>query len=340
VAAQAVSFGIGVIESSAKRSTLLDPMSPTAQASGVFVEDWGAGYGSPMLMDNDPPPDGLVEIAEPDPGGFAVTPPTPSGPMKLAFVDGVRRGDAIVYSHTAAGQLVRGIAGTYAVGAVLCDGTQRPRIEHASVERLLVWSAGHHDTLPDVPGGWSWRPVSTHNSDPDAALNELQDRMRHAEARVAELLAADGWTVVADGPLHNIRSRDLPVCGYVKTHHRQLLPDLEHERVAHLAGGQRTPLFRLGRDRYSCYLRLCERGPRSGPWHGITRLEVPQSAGLADAVALTDQVAARLCTFAGVAHCDPRAPQNLQPIGGLERHLRHLLGDGGLAARAIRQAAA
>lgn len=307
----------------------------------MFVEDWGAGYGSPMLIDDDAPPDGLVGLAESDPSGtFAITPPTPADTVKLAFVDGVRRGDAIVYSHAAGGALVRGIACCFAVGAVLCDGLGRPRIAHDVVERLLVWSAGHHATLPGVPGGWSWKAVSTHNSDPDAPLNELQDRMRSAEARVAEMLAADGWTVVADGPLYFIRSRDLPVVGYVKTHHRQLLPDTEHAKVAQLAGGQRTPLFRLGTDRYSCYLRLCDPGPRSGPWHGVTRLEVPQSAGLEQAVALTDRVAGRLCAFAGVAHCDPRAPQNLQPIGALERHLRHLLGDGGLAARAVRQAAA
>ncbi len=30
--------------------------------------------------------------------------------------------------------------------------------------------------------------------------------------------------------------------------------------------------------------------------------------------------------FAGVRHRDPRAPQNLQPVGALEKHLRHLLG--------------
>ena len=44
--------------------------------------------------------------------------------------------------------------------------------------------------------------------------------------------------------------------------------------------------------------------------------------------------------FAGVPHRDPRAPQNLQPIGALETHLRHLLGHPGLATRAVREAVA
>jgi hypothetical protein len=317
-------------------------MSPITQQQEVFVEDWGAGYGSPMLIEADAAPDGNVELVEDSsaPGRWAVRPAPVAGPVRLAFVDGVRRGDAILYARGAAGETVRGIAGCFATGAVLCDGHRRPWIEHDTVERLLVWTAGHHAALPGVPGGWSWRAVSTHSTEPDAALMELQDRMRQTEARVAERLAGEGWTVVADGPLYFIRSRDLPVVGYVKTHHRQLAPDAQHADIPKLRGGERTPLFRLGTDRYSCYLRLCDAGPRSGPWHGVTRLEVPQSAGLADAIALADQVAGRLCAFAGVAHCDPRAPQNLQPIGALERHLRHLLGDGGLAARAIRQAAA
>jgi hypothetical protein len=41
-----------------------------------------------------------------------------------------------------------------------------------------------------------------------------------------------------------------------------------------------------------------------------------------------------------VRHRDPRAPQNLQPVGALERQLRHLLGPADYAARAVRDAVA
>jgi hypothetical protein len=44
--------------------------------------------------------------------------------------------------------------------------------------------------------------------------------------------------------------------------------------------------------------------------------------------------------YAGVAHVDPRAPQNLQPIGALEAQLRHRLGHPRQAALAVRAAAA
>ena len=39
------------------------------------------------------------------------------------------------------------------------------------------------------------------------------------------------------------------------------------------------------------------------------------------------------------AHKDARAPQNLYPIGGLERELRRRLGDSRLLYRALRSAA-
>jgi hypothetical protein len=41
----------------------------------------------------------------------------------------------------------------------------------------------------------------------------------------------------------------------------------------------------------------------------------------------------------GLPHKDPRAPQNLVPIGGLERELRHRLGDQQVLYRALRAAA-
>jgi hypothetical protein len=42
--------------------------------------------------------------------------------------------------------------------------------------------------------------------------------------------------------------------------------------------------------------------------------------------------------FASSAYKDPRAPQNLVPIAGLERRLRGLLGDTRVLHRALTQA--
>jgi hypothetical protein len=43
--------------------------------------------------------------------------------------------------------------------------------------------------------------------------------------------------------------------------------------------------------------------------------------------------------LASEPHLDPRAPQNLVPIGALERALRHRMGDPRLVERALREAA-
>jgi hypothetical protein len=50
---------------------------------------------------------------------------------------------------------------------------------------------------------------------------------------------------------------------------------------------------------------------------------------------LADLSAALLPRFASSAGRDPRAPQNLYPIGGLENALRHKMGDTLVIRRAI-----
>jgi hypothetical protein len=60
---------------------------------------------------------------------------------------------------------------------------------------------------------------------------------------------------------------------------------------------------------------------------------VPQGAALADRATRTLQ------RFASEPHKEPRAPQNLYPIAGLERELRRRLGDQQVIYRALRRSA-
>jgi len=303
----------------------------------VFVEEWQAQYGSPMLIASEDLPSGVVELAETvTAGDFALTPTPETRPGPMAFVDGVRRGDAHLYLREG-DVFAHGVAGAHAHGAALCDG--ETRIAEVRVSRMIIWGCGLNAALPALAAGWRWQIASIHDSDADAPLRELQNRMRQSEAELAERLAAEGWLVVADGPLSFVRSRDLPVCGYIKTHHRPLLAAELHRRVPELRAGQRSPLFALGRDRYSCYTRMADRAAHGSPWYAIARLEFPQSAGLDVARRTADRITSALPRYAGVAHTDPRAPQNLQPIGALERQLRHRLGHPGLSTRAVREAA-
>jgi hypothetical protein len=308
---------------------------------GLFVEDWQAAYGSPYLVVPDDAVVGTTELVEDGPTVLRAHPGRPPSAARLAFVDGVRRVEARLYTvDDVDGAIARGVAGAHACGAVLVDGETTPAFGHVAAVRHLIFGSGVVGGLPALPGGWAWQASSITGSEPDAPLAELQRRMRQAEGQLAEQLCADGWLAVVDGPLTFVRSADLPVVGFVKTHHRMLLPVAQHAAVPRLLDvATRTSLFAHA-DRYSAYVRLAIPDRHAGPWSGIVRIELPQAAGLADAVRTADAVTGLLPRFAGVPHRDPRAPQNLQPVGALETHLRHLLGAPRLAVRAVRDAVA
>jgi hypothetical protein len=182
------------------------------------------------------------------------------------------------------------------------------------VQRLVVWGSGCHAPLPHAQGGWRWVIASIADTDPDAPLASFQTRMREAERDLALGLAAEGSLIVLDGPLNFVLGRDARVTGYVKTHHRRFLAREAHACVPQLVLGERTSLFSIG-ERFSCYTRIAAPPRHSPPWSGIVRLDLAGEAGLDEAKRLADTLSVRLPRFAGVSHCDPRAPQNLQPIG-------------------------
>ena len=304
--------------------------------TGLFFEDWDASFGSPYLIGDDQPEGTAVLVEAADALRIA---PAARDARRTAFVDGVRRGEGLLYRQTADGALVRGTVGAYACGAVLCEAGRRPVYGPIHTGRLVIFGGGTPVSLP-AADGYAWQAAAIDSIELDAPLAELQERMRMAESQLAERLAGDGWLTIVDGTLRFVRSRDLPVVGLVKTHHRRLLPAAEHALVADLQCGERTPLFVHGASKwYSCYARIAVPGARSSPWHGIVRLELPQSAGIEVARATVDEVTCVLPRYAGIAHRDPRAPQNLQPVGALERHLRRRLGPVRLAGRAARVAA-
>jgi hypothetical protein len=304
----------------------------------IYVEDWGAGYGSSYLVD-DEAGDAAEGVLVEDGDQLLSHGGAESGlPDDLAFVDGVRRAEAWLVTIADDDQSVRGVAGAFATGSVLASAGSTPVFAHEHVQRLAIWGAGLDMALAEAKGGWHWHTVSIADTDPDAPLRSLQTRMREAESDLAGRLASEGRLVVLDGPLSFVLGRDARVAGYVKTHHRRFLAAEAHARVPRLIAGERTSIFSVG-ERFSCYARIAAPSMYGPPWSGIIRLDIAGEAGLQEARRVADTLCLRLPRFAGVAHCDPRAPQNLQPIGALETHLRHLMGDVALATRAVRDAA-
>jgi hypothetical protein len=125
-------------------------------------------------------------------------PPEP-GDGAIAFVDGVRRGEAALWQEDDAGRWGRGVARGHACGAVIADAAGAAFGE-CRVHRMIIWGSGLAGGLPSIQGGWSWAVASVADSNPDAPAKELQIRMRQQEGLLAEDLCAAGYLTIVDGP--------------------------------------------------------------------------------------------------------------------------------------------
>ncbi len=307
---------------------------------GIFVESWAPEYGTPL--EHDPSLSSAaasIDTTVETDDWMPCSPPAGAADAidTVWFVDGVRRVDARLTLDEPTGP-VPGLCGTVAVGATHWDRTvPKARIDHVRVERLAIVGSGRSVTLPAV-GRMHYESASVAGDDPAEPIRHLHDRMRRSEAELARRLASDGDLVIADGPINELRPQ--PVIGYIKSHRVNYLAEPETAVVAALAAGQRTPMFAMDAGpyvRYSWYLRLADI-PGGHTWSGVVRCEVPAALGTGEAIRLADAAAELLPQVAPPLHVDPRAPQNLVPIGALERRLRRACGDAGLVYRAIRQA--
>lgn len=263
-------------------------------------------------------------------GGDGSTPP------RVLLVDGVRRLDARVDIAVPGQQPVAGICASYAAGVVECDLNARTTasIPVSRIERGLFSAVPDAGLTAGRTAAYVAHKVRA--SEPGDLLNAVQDRLTAMEIEVAtEAGPGRDDLLVIDGALR--RRTHLPrAVGFIKSHQRRYLPDHLAAIIDKLEPGQRTPVFVLGTSwrRHTWYLRLP--GGGDGSWAGIARLEAADDLTIAEVVALADTATAVLPRLASVAHKDPRAPQNLTPIAGLERRLRAKLGDPRLLLRGLR----
>ncbi|MEX0832736.1 MAG: hypothetical protein WD276_02500 [Actinomycetota bacterium] len=300
-----------------------------------WMPDYGMGFEAPM----DEAPASADPIVETDDWSEPLAPPAVP-PEPVSFVDGVRRVDLRLIAEQNDAR-APGLFGSYAVGCVTSDG--RASFGDHLVKRAVVLGGGLRAERIEVPAGsdfLAFDPESQPGDDPDRPLWGLQQLMRKAEGTMAAKSAAGGdGVVIVDGPLTFFDPTKSPVVGVVKRFARMYLDPERDSLVGRLKEGQRTPLFGVGHegqpvDRYSWYSRLVPGRPH---WHahaGVVRCEVAEGVGLEAAVSLADRVSAMLPSYAG-RPSDPRAPQNLAPVGSLERWLRHRLGHPGIVRRAL-----
>jgi hypothetical protein len=316
----------------------------------MFVDAWDPSYGASFEGDSGDGPtspssaqvDTDVEVPAAEWAPIDVHPGVRC-PDVVLLVDGVRRNDAGLWTAEEDGNSFAGLAASYAAGVVRCDLRNGvAELAGARVARGLFTAS---PSAGDVVAGsvrYEIHRVSGTGeaSKLPAAVQAPLTALEIDVSAAARDHGSDGADLlVVDGPLRN--RRQLPrTIGYVKTQQKQYLSAQLTLVVTALRAGQRTPVFKLGTvwGGWSWYLRLP--GTNGAPWAGIVRIECSPDLTAEQAIELAELSGATLPRFASSAYKDPRAPQNLVPIAGLERRLRGMLGDSRVLHRALTLATA
>lgn len=233
-------------------------------------------------------------------------------PEPLYFVDGRERAEALVAQGPRLALL-----GCVAAGAVALKGG-KVEVLGLRVRRVGV---GLEEALQ--AGELVYAPVPTLGEGLEGLMAGLRAAREALEKEVAEGL--EGGLLVVDGPVRLLRKG--PLLGYIKTHWVRYLPKEREALLEALAPGERTPAFRVhrkGLELASWYVRLPL--PPEGlrpPLAGLLRVETPLSGPFLE---LADLSLGLFPALASHPVKDPRAPQNLLPVGGLERELSRRMG--------------
>jgi len=308
----------------------------------VRIDPWQADYG-PEIGAEVEPNEGDLHVVEdvevPRESWQPIMSRAAAPPFgRMVFVDGVRRIDARIQIPRPK-TICYGAFGTYAVGSVnVVNGMAE--FGDAHVERVVATGSGIAiPNLIPVMQAASYFPVASPETDPEAPLRLIQAEMRRGEERLAsELARQDDTLVITDGPLRFEESGQGNAAGYIKRISKFYISG-DLGILEALPPGARTPLFMLGTKRplgrYSWFLRIAAPVVGDSPLSGIVRIEVSVTSGLEAARGLAAALAPLLPLFVPARGRDPRAPQNLVPVGALEVRLRHMMGDRELLRRNI-----
>jgi hypothetical protein len=305
------------------------------------VEPRDPAYGVPVEIEDLAATAAEVDVElEDPPERWAPRAPSASArrPESVLFCDGVRRVDATLWIHEGDGRVRPAMAASVSAGAVRCCGPTARVVARSSARCLATASAGAEEV---ATRHGTYVVQRTVGDAPEVLNAAVVGAMAELEVGVARQHGADADLVLVDGRLRRPGGHPSGTVGYVKSHGARYLPEEQEPVVAALEPGQRTPLFCLRQKMgtvVTWYLRLP--GGRGHPWAGIVRCEVGGDVPLDRAAEIADACCLVLPSFASSPHKDPRAPVNLVPIGGLERDLRHHLGDPQILYRALLAAAA
>lgn len=342
-------------------------MTSTALAAPMrfHVDSWDPTYGSSVENAETTVADSTAKVAldiEHAPADWKpISPSHAPDPGAILFVDGVRRVEARIWIEqpppaeptstiNGAQEALMALCASYAAGTVCCCPGRGAHLLTTESRRGLFTTAANATDVPTTAGTYQVNitPDDQEENLPALLSAALQRKLGELEILVAANartaltdhgVAKGSDLLVVDGPLRG-RTHLPQALGFIKSHRAAYLPPDLHAMVGTLAAGERTPVFLMGTswDRHAWYLRLpCAPG---APWAGVVRLECAADIPTAKAIALANLSQLVLPRYASCEYKDPRAPQNLVPVAGLERELRRRLGDPLLLSRALRVAAA
>jgi hypothetical protein len=316
--------------------------SPATARPLVTLDPWSVDYGSAVGFDEEDPGeepsfevDAFVETEDWSSGRV----PAPVAfPESVAFVDGVQRieywarvDDGETLAEAAFASVGVGSVVSRAGNATLaCDYTQRVfGVGGPVAAQPMVVQCGGRELIYEV--------ARADETGQHAVYQAIAIRRRDLEHACVQKMLASHPLVIADGRLDRPEVTQNQLVGVAKTLHQLYVRGEQRALIARLAPGQRTPVFLIGDSwgsRYSWFLRLPHTRSIHHSYAGIVRLEVPVASAQAP-VAVADMLTHNLPRFASRPEHDPRAPQNLLPVGALEKRLRHELGDVAFIRRSI-----
>ena len=231
------------------------------------------------------------------------------------------------------------LKGSAPSGAVLCfvDGVMRAEEEYTD-NPLISFAAGAValrigmiNPAEDSLIAWEVKRAVR------AFQETAYELLRELEAEViSKVCGKDFDLLIKDGTIDRAYNCQIPVAGLIKDIQKIYIPHEKREILRRLKKGERTPLFLIEAeedriDRLSWFIKLTD----AQNTNDLARLEVEAGSGLEKAAIIADLSAGLLPAFASDTLRDPRAPQNLLPIGWLERRLRTLMGDSRLIRRSL-----
>ncbi|MCX8076223.1 MAG: DNA double-strand break repair nuclease NurA [Aquificaceae bacterium] len=263
----------------------------------------------------------------------------PEGEFSVIFIDGVRRTECIAYIRDEESkESFEGAFVSLGAGALKVDYGRLNTVEESlivkSIDRLLMLRG--RAFIGEVLG------FKSYNTEGEISVEVNRYMKERLEASVAIKVAKNysPTLIVCDGTLSH-RLKNTQCLGFVKSI-RRLYMDISHTPLLYaLRPGQRSPILRVHyqqkqeeeekTDKYTWYVKL---SPHEG-MHGLARIEVFPQKSLEELKRLADLSAGLLPMFASQSFQDRRSPQNLLPIGRLEKLLRSHLGAYGIIRRNI-----